>query len=185
MTARAVLRINSAAFLALCLCMNQAPAQSRGGSNSSDGRGTGGDNSGGGSGNGAGNSGGGSGNGAGNSGGGSGNGAGNSRGGSGNGGGHDISGGNDRPGGDSGQGTPGPGLDHERARKAVENGEARRLSAFVSVIERVYDGRMIDVALHRRRSMLVYDIKMLSKAGRVFVVSVDARTGQPRPNPDF
>ena len=55
------------------------------------------------------------------------------------------------------------------------------LSAFISKIERQYNGRLIDASLHERRGKLVYELKLLSDSGgRIFVVPVDAATGRPR-----
>jgi hypothetical protein len=70
--------------------------------------------------------------------------------------------------------------DHDRARHAVEQGRALPLATFVAKIERQYRGHVIDAALNERRGRLVYELKMLSDGGRVFVVDVDAATGRPQ-----
>jgi hypothetical protein len=71
--------------------------------------------------------------------------------------------------------------DHDRARDAVRDGRALPLGAFIARIERQYGGRLIDARLRERRGRLVYELKLMSdKGGRVFTVSVDAKTGRPR-----
>jgi hypothetical protein len=70
--------------------------------------------------------------------------------------------------------------DHDRARHAVQDGRALPLAAFLAGIERRFRGQVIDAALIERRGHLVYELKMLSTGGRVFVIPVDARTGRPQ-----
>jgi hypothetical protein len=86
-------------------------------------------------------------------------------------------------GGDDGDrsGRGGRGGDHDRARDAVRHGRALPLSAFIASIERQYGGRLIDASLRERRGELVYELKMISDTGgRIFTVSVDAKTGRSR-----
>jgi len=100
---------------------------------------------------------------------------------------------NSGPGGGDGGDNSGPGGgddddddgdygdDHERARDAVRDGRALPLGAFIARIERQYGGRLIDARLRERRGKLVYELKLISdRGGRVFTVSVDAKTGRPR-----
>ena len=88
-------------------------------------------------------------------------------------------GGGDDDGDRSGRG--GRGGDHDRARDAVRDGRALPLSAFIRSIERQYRGRLIDASLRERRGQLVYELKMMSDTGgRIFTVSVDAKTGRAR-----
>jgi hypothetical protein len=100
---------------------------------------------------------------------------------------------NSGPGGGDGGDNSGPGVgddngdaaddgdDHERARDAVRDGRALPLGAFIAKIERQYGGRLIDARLRERRGRLVYELKLMSdEGGRVFTVSVDAKTGRPR-----
>ncbi len=63
----------------------------------------------------------------------------------------------------------------------MRDGRALPLGAFIARIERQYGGRLIDARLRERRGRLVYELKLISdKGGRVFTVSVDAKTGRPR-----
>jgi uncharacterized membrane protein YkoI len=71
--------------------------------------------------------------------------------------------------------------DQDRARRAVREGRALPLSAFIAKIELQYNGRLIDANLHERQGRLVYELKLLSDTGgRIFVISVDAATGLSR-----
>lgn len=69
--------------------------------------------------------------------------------------------------------------EHDRALRAVERGEALPLSEVLPRMEQRFDARVIDATLRQARGGLVYELKMLSENGRVFVVSIDASTGRP------
>ena len=72
-------------------------------------------------------------------------------------------------------------LDQDATLDAVSQGKALPLRTLIPQIERKYHGRVIDAALRREGRKLVYALKMLSPAGRVFVVAIDAATGRQEP----
>jgi uncharacterized membrane protein YkoI len=65
-----------------------------------------------------------------------------------------------------------------RARDAVKRGEIRSLEEVTSVVQRRYPGRLLDVQLQDNRGRPVYQLKMLTRDGRVLNVAVDARSAQ-------
>ncbi|MGE0651051.1 MAG: PepSY domain-containing protein [Alphaproteobacteria bacterium] len=64
------------------------------------------------------------------------------------------------------------------ARDAVKRGEIRSLEEVTSVVQRRYPGRLLDVQLQDNRGRPVYQLKMLTRDGRVLNVAVDARSAQ-------
>jgi hypothetical protein len=75
--------------------------------------------------------------------------------------------------------APAPPSEQDQALEAVRSGEAQPLAKLLPRIERRYRSRVIDASLRRAKGVLVYDLKMLSDAGRIFRVSVNAVTGNP------
>jgi uncharacterized membrane protein YkoI len=67
--------------------------------------------------------------------------------------------------------------DHERARAALEAGEIRPLAELLAVVERRFQGRVIEADLDRDDGQWLYQFKMLPSNGRMFVVEIDAATG--------
>lgn len=67
--------------------------------------------------------------------------------------------------------------DHERARVALEAGEIRPLAELLAVVERRYQGRVIEADLERDDGQWLYEFKILPPNGRMFVVEIDALTG--------
>ena len=67
--------------------------------------------------------------------------------------------------------------DHERARAALEAGEIRPLAELLAVVERRYQGRVIEADLERDDGQWLYEFKILPLNGRMFVVEIDAATG--------
>ena len=67
--------------------------------------------------------------------------------------------------------------DHERARAALEAGEIRPLAELLAVVERRYQGRVIEADLERDDGQWLYEFKILPPNGRMFVVEIDAATG--------
>ena len=67
--------------------------------------------------------------------------------------------------------------DHERARIALEAGEIRPLAELLAVVERRYQGRVIEADLERDDGQWLYEFKILPPNGRMFVVEIDASTG--------
>lgn len=69
--------------------------------------------------------------------------------------------------------------EQERARAAMQSGEVRPFQEILRHVRRRFDGRVLDARLvdagNRR---WVYEIKMMSRSGRVMLVIVDGRSGQ-------
>ncbi len=108
---------------------------------------------------------GGSGSGGSGSGGNSGSGSGNS--GSGGDDGGDDAGNSGKGGGDSGK---------SNARDAIRRGEAQPVNRIIASARQAHPGEVLALNLRKSGSSLVYDVKLLDKAGNVVVVRVDART---------
>lgn len=69
------------------------------------------------------------------------------------------------------------GNDHDRARRAVEEGRILPLKDIMARAEAAYPGQMIEAELEDERGVLVYEIKMLTSDGRVMKLHYDAGTG--------
>ena len=61
-----------------------------------------------------------------------------------------------------------------RARDAYRRGEIISLDRVMSVVQRRYRGRVLNVRLDDRR--LIYYLRMLTRRGRVLRIAVDARS---------
>ncbi len=68
--------------------------------------------------------------------------------------------------------------DSGRARAAVARGDIRPLAGILAAVERRYDGRVIDTELECRQGRWIYAFKLLPPTGRIFMVRIDAATGQ-------
>ncbi|MFL1461554.1 PepSY domain-containing protein [Roseococcus sp. DSY-14] len=68
--------------------------------------------------------------------------------------------------------------DHERARAALEAGQILPLTDILAEVERRYRGRVIEADLERDDGQWLYELKILPSNGRVFIVELDAATGQ-------
>ena len=66
--------------------------------------------------------------------------------------------------------------DQRRARYAVRNGNAASLREILKTVRRRYKGEVVDVKLNRKGATYTYRIKMLSNEGRLYLLTVDART---------
>lgn len=66
--------------------------------------------------------------------------------------------------------------DYESARRSVESGEALPLSAIIEEVKKVVDGEILDVELQKTDAGLIYQIKLLSRADKVMLIWVDAKT---------
>ncbi len=67
--------------------------------------------------------------------------------------------------------------DHNRARTAVQAGEARPLGEIWGALRGRFPGRLLDAQL-RQGNTPVYALRILGADGQVRVVSVNARSGQ-------
>lgn len=72
---------------------------------------------------------------------------------------------------------PADGSAHDRARDAVARHVARPLSEILPEIERRYRARMVEVELEDDDGRLAYEIELVTDAGRLIEVVVDAATG--------
>lgn len=70
------------------------------------------------------------------------------------------------------------GESHDRARRAVEEGRILPLKDILARAEAAYPGQMVETELENESGALVYEIKMLTKDGRVMKLHYDAKTGE-------
>lgn len=68
------------------------------------------------------------------------------------------------------------GDDHDRARRAVSEGKALPLTDILAMLRPSLDGEVIEVELEQKGGRLLYELKVLSPAGRVREIYVDAAT---------
>jgi hypothetical protein len=67
--------------------------------------------------------------------------------------------------------------DHEAALAALARGEVLPLSRIMAVVSQHSPGDILEVELDRENGVIVYEFKILTPAGKVYEVHVDARTG--------
>ena len=79
----------------------------------------------------------------------------------------DDAGNSGKGGGDSGK---------SNARDAIRRGEALPVNRIIASARQAHPGEVLALNLRKSGSSLVYDVKLLDKAGNVVVVRVDART---------
>ncbi|MGE4280475.1 MAG: PepSY domain-containing protein [Magnetospirillum sp.] len=68
--------------------------------------------------------------------------------------------------------------DHDRARRALEEGRILPLRDLLERAEAEVPGRMIEAELEDEHGKLVYEIKVLAQDGRVVKLIYDASNGQ-------
>lgn len=68
--------------------------------------------------------------------------------------------------------------DSDRAREGVSSGAILPLAAILAGIENHFGARMINAELHRTRGRLIYELELITPAGRVLDVQVDAATAR-------
>ncbi|MBI2240861.1 MAG: PepSY domain-containing protein [Magnetospirillum gryphiswaldense] len=68
--------------------------------------------------------------------------------------------------------------DHDRARRALEEGRILPLRDILNRAEAEVPGQMIEAELEDEHGQLVYEIKVLGKDGRVVKLIYDAGSGQ-------
>src|SRR5688500_14077495 len=70
---------------------------------------------------------------------------------------------------------------HEREqdaiREALQRGEVLPLAKILAIVQQHVPGDVIEVELENERSSLIYEIKVLTKSGRVREIEIDARSG--------
>ncbi|RAU23085.1 hypothetical protein CU669_02655 [Paramagnetospirillum kuznetsovii] len=78
-------------------------------------------------------------------------------------------------------GLPARAHDHDDARRAVQAGEILPLSAILERVNAEYSGDLIEAELERKHGRPVYEIKLLSKDGKLLKLHYDARDGSALP----
>lgn len=70
---------------------------------------------------------------------------------------------------------------HDQARDALRSGNILSLSVIRKAVRSKYPGRIVDVRLlvpKRQGANYLYDVKVLTKAGKLLSVKVDAKSAQ-------
>lgn len=67
--------------------------------------------------------------------------------------------------------------DHDRARRAVEEGRMLPLREIMARAEAAYPGQIVEAELEQKGGAPVYEIKIVTNAGRLMKLHYDARTG--------
>ncbi len=67
--------------------------------------------------------------------------------------------------------------DHDRARRAVEEGRILPLKDILARAETAYPGQLIEAELEDEDGVMIYEIKMLTKDGRLMKLLYDAGNG--------
>lgn len=68
--------------------------------------------------------------------------------------------------------------DHDRARRALEEGRVLPLRDILARAEAEIPGQMVEAELEDEHGQLVYEIKVLAKDGRLVKLVYDAASGQ-------
>lgn len=68
--------------------------------------------------------------------------------------------------------------DHDRARRAVERGEALPLQEVLARVGEDLPGRVVEIEIEREDGRWIYEIKVIDAAGRLREIHVDARTAR-------
>lgn len=66
----------------------------------------------------------------------------------------------------------------DRAREGVSSGAILPLAAILGGVEDHFGARMINAELHRKSGRLIYALELITPAGRVLDVQVDAATAR-------
>jgi len=70
--------------------------------------------------------------------------------------------------------------DHDRARGALERGEVLPLAQILAVAAAHAPGRVIEVELERDDGRWIYEVELLTAAGRLVEMEIDGATGRIR-----
>lgn len=70
-----------------------------------------------------------------------------------------------------------PRSDHDQARAARARQQALPLERILAIVERHFEGRVIDTELEREDGVLRYELELLLPDGRVIEIELDAHTG--------
>ncbi len=77
-----------------------------------------------------------------------------------------------------GAATPASASDHDRARRAVEEGRILPLKEILARAQAASPGQVIEAELEDEGGMVVYEIKILTTDGRVTKLYYNAATGE-------
>ena len=72
-----------------------------------------------------------------------------------------------------------PRTDHETARRALSKGEIRPLDSVIADVRRTVPGDIVGVELDKQHGRWTYRIKVITPAGRMKRVQIDARAAAP------
>lgn len=70
------------------------------------------------------------------------------------------------------------GSDHDRARAAVQAGQALPLKTLLERLQRDHPGQVLEVELEQAGGRWVYEVKLLQPGGRLLKLELDAATAQ-------
>jgi uncharacterized membrane protein YkoI len=68
--------------------------------------------------------------------------------------------------------------DQERARRALEQGEVRPLAEILGIVRSRIDGEIVETEIENEDGAWVYEIKYISKSGRMKEIDVDGLSGR-------
>jgi hypothetical protein len=68
------------------------------------------------------------------------------------------------------------GQDQDKVRDAVKSGEAVTLAVLMAYLRKYHPGRVLNVGVGRRNKTFVYQVKLLSKSGRIQTLRFNAKT---------
>lgn len=70
-----------------------------------------------------------------------------------------------------------PRKDHDRARRALREADLRPLAEILASVEESGRARVIEVELERERGRFLYELKVLTRNGRLLELAIDAASG--------
>ena len=68
--------------------------------------------------------------------------------------------------------------DHDRARQAVQTGQVLPLPTVLERLQHQVPGQVLEVELEQKHGMWIYEIKLLTPAGQLTKVKLNAQTAQ-------
>jgi uncharacterized membrane protein YkoI len=71
-----------------------------------------------------------------------------------------------------------PNRDQDIAREALQRGEVMPIARILTLVAQYMPGDIIEIELDTQRGRLTYEIRVLTPAGRVGELTLDARTGE-------
>lgn len=68
--------------------------------------------------------------------------------------------------------------DHDVAREALERGDVLPLRSVLDLIERQYEGQVVEIEFEHDDGRFIYEVRLLQNDGRVIKLEVDAADGR-------